>query len=491
MNLALLVQHTTTLRRLLILLAVYALAAHFTLSTSIFADPDIWWHLRTGQWIWEQRAFPHTDPFSQHGAGKAWAAYSWLFEVLMQWLYQRFGLQAISLYKAPVVLGILWSVLTLLRRLQQSFLSAMGLTILFLLVLAPLLTPRPWLLTILLFTLELHVLLHFRQTGNARGLLWLLPLFALWANIHIQFIYGFIPLALVTAEPVIEEFLRRPFSRRWLRTAWQFRAWLMLPTCFAATLLTPYHLRLYRPVLEIAQQADVYQYVLELQSMNFRHPGHWVMLGLTLWAAYRLGAEHERRAFPILFLLASVILTFRANRDVWVAALASITIIALLRPKPEAAMWEGLTKPRLLVIFLLGCLAAFLIAKRYNLSESALQKDVENNYPVAAARFVEERRYPGPLYNHFNWGGYLIWRLPHLPVSIDGRTNLYGAEYIGHSLGLWGGKPGWATDPELGAAGVVIAQANMPLCALLRFDQRFELVYEDAVAVVFRNRAAP
>jgi hypothetical protein len=335
------------------------------------------------------------------------------------------------------------------------------------------------------------VLLQFRQTGNARYLLWLLPLFALWANVHIQFIYGFIPLGLVVAEPVLEEFLRRPFSRRWLRAAWRFRAWLMLPVCFAATLLTPYHLRLYRPVLEITQQADVYQYVLELQSMNFRHPAHWVMLGLLLWTTYRLGRQNERRAFPPLFLLAGAALTFRANRDVWVVALASITILALLRPKADEATWQALTKPRLLMIFLLGCLSAFLLVKRYDLSENTLQKEVEKNYPVAAARFVEEHKLSGPLYNHFNWGGYLIWRLPQLPVSMDGRTNLYGAERIGHTLALWNGKLGWATDPELSAAGVVIGSVNLPLCTLLRGDERFELVYEDAVAAVFRKRSPP
>ncbi len=29
-----------------------------------------------------------------------------------------------------------------------------------------------------------------------------------------------------------------------------------------------------------------------------------------------------------------------------------------------------------------------------------------------------------PLFNPCGWGGYLIWRLPNMPVSIDGRPNL-------------------------------------------------------------------
>ncbi|HEX4946314.1 MAG TPA: hypothetical protein VFZ34_06615 [Blastocatellia bacterium] len=459
------------------------------MTSSIFADPDFWWHLRTAQWMLEHGAVPTTDPFSQGGAGKPWFAYSWLFELLLYSLYQRFGLSAILLYKVPLLLAILWSVLALLRQLGQSFLVAIGLTSLVVLALTPLLTPRPWLLTILFFTWELHLLIRFRQTGNTRCLYWLLPLFALWANVHIQFIYGFIPLVLVLAEPVLAEFLRRPFSSRWIKTARQFRAWWFIPACIAATLVTPYHWHLYRPVLEITQQAGVYKFVIELQSMNFRHPGHWVVLGLTLWAAYRLGQWQERKLFPALFLLAAAALSFRANRDGWVVALAAVTVIALTRAKTDAESWQSLTTPRLLAVFLFACLTLFFIAKRYGLTEAALQKEVEKSYPVAASRVVEERAYPGPLYNHFNWGGYLIWRLPHLPVSMDGRTNLYGEEGIQRSLDVWNGKFGWATDAELNAAALVIADVNQPLCSLLRLDQKFELVYEDAVAAVFRKRS--
>ena len=480
-----------TLRRLLIVLAVYVIATHFALNTSVLADPDFWWHLRTGQWMIAQGAVPTTDPFSSWGAGKPWAAYSWLFELIVYRLYERFGLISILIYKVPILLGILWSVLTLLRRLGQPFLAALGMTTLILLALTQALTPRPWLLTILFFTLELHLLLHFRQTGNGRCLFWLLPLFALWANVHIQFIYGFIPLGLIVAEPVIEEFLRRPFSMRWVRSALEFRWWWMIPACFVATLVTPYHIKLYRPVLEITQQMGVYQFVTELQSMNFRHPSHWIVLGLVLWAAYRLGAQAVRRAFPPLFLLAGVALSFRSTRDAWVAALAAVTILALVRSASASAKEPALPKLGMLAIFFLACGLSFLLAKRYDLSERTLQAEVEKSYPVAATRVIAERGYVGPLYNHFNWGGYLIWRLPNLPVSMDGRTNVYGEERIQRALDTWIGKPGWATDPELSAAGIIIADVNMPLCSLLRLDQRFELVYEDAVAAVFRRRVGP
>jgi hypothetical protein len=73
------------------------------------------------------------------------------------------------------------------------------------------------------------------------------------------------------------------------------------------------------------------------------------------------------------------------------------------------------------------------------------------------------------------------------PTPIDGRTNVHDVA-VTHSLAVWNGQPDWATDPELSAAGVVIAQRNFALTQLLRLDPRFEIAYEDPVAVVFIAR---
>jgi len=79
----------------------------------------------------------------------------------------------------------------------------------------------------------------------------------------------------------------------------------------------------------------------------------------------------------------------------------------------------------------------------------------------------------------------LIWQLPQLPVSVDGRTNVNGDERILRNLNTWSGHKSWADDPELAKSKLVIAALDMPLSSLLKLDKRFELVYEDAVATVF------
>jgi hypothetical protein len=68
---------------------------------------------------------------------------------------------------------------------------------------------------------------------------------------------------------------------------------------------------------------------------------------------------------------------------------------------------------------------------------------------------------------------------------MDGRTNLHGERRIEANLAVWGGQPGWESDPELSGAKLIIAELGRPLTALLRSDTRFKVVYEDKTAVVF------
>ena len=54
-------------------------------------DPDLWWHLRTGQWIVETGHIPHSDPFSFTRAGTAWVSHEWLSEVVFYEIWKYTG----------------------------------------------------------------------------------------------------------------------------------------------------------------------------------------------------------------------------------------------------------------------------------------------------------------------------------------------------------------------------------------------------------------
>ncbi|MGH8009310.1 MAG: hypothetical protein ACREQ3_20160, partial [Candidatus Binatia bacterium] len=190
------------------------------------------------------------------------------------------------------------------------------------------------------------------------------------------------------------------------------------------------------------------------------------------------GAGSEAGTFPWLLLVAGAFLSFRSRRDVWFVVVTAVAIIAASRSTTAVADCFVLTKRRVLCVVGAIVITLALVARIRHISGSGLESALAEKFPVAAAAVVEERGYMGPLYNHYNWGGYLIWRLRNLPVSMDGRSNIHGDTRIERSIETWTGRNGWASDPELTAARLVIAGTNDALASLLRLDARFELVYE-------------
>ena len=260
---------------------------------------------------------------------------------------------------------------------------------------------------------------------------------------------------------------------------------LLLLACLVATLITPYHFRLYTPILEYIGQTGAFQVVMELLPLSFRDLTDWLVIVLTIVAVFVLGWQRAWLPFPTLLLLMGTFLAFRARRDVWVLVLAAVFIVGefgrFVRSEPSF----GFTKLRAICVIGALTVSMYLIGLSRQISEQQLASVVARGFPVEAVKFINERNYSGPLYNDFNWGGYLIWALPRLLVSMDGRTNLHGDRRLERSVNTWSGLKGWESDPELMKARLVIGGVNRALTNLIRTDSRFKLVYEDAIAVVF------
>jgi hypothetical protein len=163
------------------------------------------------------------------------------------------------------------------------------------------------------------------------------------------------------------------------------------------------------------------------------------------------------------------------------AAAFIITDGAIIRLGGNAFRWTLGTVASLLAGLAIG---VGLIGRYRQLSEASLRTVVEQRYPVGAVEFVRRQKYDGPLFNSFDWGGYLIWSLPQIPVSIDGRGNIH-RHRVASVLQTWMGYPGWDSDRQLMESRIVIAERKWPLTSLLRLDSRFRLVYEDSTAAVF------
>src|SRR5262245_60755686 len=192
-----------TLRRLVIVVLVYCIPTFLAMVPIV--DPDIWWHLRTGQWIADHAQVPATDSFSAYGSGKPRVAYSWLFEILVYALFAKLGLMGIVVFTVSMSLLIALVLHGALRRAGLPFTVEVFFVAAALGAMSKVISPRPWLFSILFFTVELFILFHVRRTDKIAPLLVLPPLFVFWANLHMQFIYGLAVLGLFLVELLLSQ----------------------------------------------------------------------------------------------------------------------------------------------------------------------------------------------------------------------------------------------------------------------------------------------
>lgn len=451
-------------------------------------DFDIWWHLRVGDWIVQHGSVPRVDLFSSYGMGKPWIAYSWLFEVLISKLVQWFGLSGIIIYMAAMRAAIAVTMFDLLRRLGTGFWKMLGLAFVGLFAMSVNFGPRPHLFTILFFILELDILIAARKRQDWRLLLLLAPVFLVWANVHVQVIYGLFLLLLFAVEATLGHLLPR-LRQAALNTLPADRLWLCLALCGIVTLINPYSLQLYSVVFGYMGQTGQWSYITELQAPSFRDSRNYWELFIVLAAFFSLGWRREYRPLSLVLLVSGALLAFRSSRDAWFLIVPALAILPPGWTRDDVPPCKLSVQQAVLVVSGL-CISLALMARVFRLSDRHINAELNTEFPVAAVQYLKAHKLQGPIFNDYNWGGFLIYTLPEMPVSVDGRSNLHGDERIQRILATWNANPDWSLDDDLNTAHVVLASSNAPLTGLLRLNRSFRPIYEDHVAVIFQRESS-
>ncbi len=63
----------------------------FVMAVRVPTDTDTWWHIRSGEYIVENREIPKTDPFSHTRYGEDWIDHSWGSQIVIYGVYDLFG----------------------------------------------------------------------------------------------------------------------------------------------------------------------------------------------------------------------------------------------------------------------------------------------------------------------------------------------------------------------------------------------------------------
>ncbi|MGP0064565.1 MAG: tetratricopeptide repeat protein [Isosphaeraceae bacterium] len=210
------------------------LALTFLLGVFPLKDADIYWHLRTGDWIRQMGQVPRTDLFTYTREGVPWIDLHWIFQVAVSWLYEQGGVVALNLAKCAVTCVAVLLLVTSRRRewpvwvMLVAWLPA-------LLVLGGRMYVRPETLTLLYLSIFLAVVSRWDRYPY---LTLALPIVQVaWVNSQGLFVLGPIILVFALFDAVLKRGGFALERRRW----WKIVGIGSLAT-FAACLINPYGL---------------------------------------------------------------------------------------------------------------------------------------------------------------------------------------------------------------------------------------------------------
>ncbi len=371
-------------------------------------DPDVWWHMRNAQFLFQHHQILRQDTYSFTVAGHPWINTEWLSEVPFYLAYRTFGLVGLKSLSFFVLDTIFLLLLYLSYQESRNFKASAAACYLSFFLATVSFGPRTILFGYIYLLILLIILQRFRQGRTAP--LWAIPpLFCLWANTHGSWSLGLIVFFLIGVSGLIGGSWGRIFSERWTPT--QLRNLIITGLASVAALFAnPFGWRLVYYPFDLAFK----------QRLNIAHVAEWVSVDF-----------HDLRGKLVLLLIIGLLLVFALYSGltyIRFLVLLAIVVAPILAKvldffppyRPE------LETPRVnvgVIVVIVGLMAYFWPR------EAKVRQSVEQTYPANILPYLEAHPPEGNVMNFYLWGGYLGWNDPNFKDFVDSRVDIF--EYAG------------------------------------------------------------
>jgi len=420
---------------------VLCLAIGLVLGTKSLLDVDIGWHLAGGLWMLNAKQIPIADPFG--AAGNYWWCYSWLVEVIFAFVFKLADFRGLQILQSVSVLLSCYCLWRLFWRLPLPATNAKIETIDFIRVIALLITIvfisplwhlRPQLYSFILLT----VLLELAERNQLKPL-YLIPMIAVWSNIHLYWVYA--PLIVFIYES--SKFLTA--TQRPSLSAIASKLFFSIAPAF----LNPYPLQQFAGMWNyIFNHQQAYGLITEFQNLSLQQ-GYLFWLWATVFVIVLLGVRKSnyRSYLPsfCLFLLFAILSSLRIK---FVPIFGLIAMIVFCKQqifvhvfsvaKPHVGTTSSKTlmgTAKLLVILFIAVTASMAELP------SPLDSKLTELRRITNVAVEEQMNTPNrTILNHFDDGGWLALflllnnaetaRNVDIKTSIDGRTLVMGEKRL-------------------------------------------------------------
>jgi hypothetical protein len=476
---------------------VFVVFAIVIASADNFADPDLWMHIFVGKLIVGSGHIPSLDLFSYSAAGMPWRNHEWLSQVILALAYENLGVIGLKLLKL-ICAGVM--VFALKRGLEQTHVLTRVHRIILLLTAAAIATQmqfRPQLFTFAMMAIVMATIGSEVYRGKAR--LWpLIPLFALWANLHGGFVAGIGAMVVAATVLIVQDLRTGEYPSRGLRLG------VVAILAALATLLNPFGIEIWSRTFHSVSDPLIRLIINDWISLPGMLANEWHtskasllqdVLPLALFAVFVCSIalapsfdDAPMLAVAALFVCGAFLVARNVALAVIAMAIPAANHLGLAISKRSDNAATELQPPAAIALLICG-VVVLVVAGRVFKNRLPSQ----DRMPAAAVAFMRRQGLNGNILNEYEWGNYLVWHLaPENRVFIDGRAELVYPDsvirdYARFYYALDGGNELLGKYPH----NFVLVKPETGAYRVVSTDRDWKPIYRDSLAVLFAPASSP
>jgi hypothetical protein len=472
---------------------LYVLVYAFLFASRPISDADFWWYLKKGQYVFQSGQAPRIEAWSFTFPGIPWVAHGWLSGTVLYGIYAALGMYALVFIFAILVALSFWIVLKDTRVHPFIFASALLLGIWTVL---PNIGVRPRVFTLLLASIFLVTLQNYAHSGEGRSVWLLIPLTALWANLHGGFVIGCALIVLTGIGVVVDAWTSgQKLSPVWprLRTLA-----IVLVGCSFAALVNPYGIRIYEPARRALSSSVYSRTVVDWISPSFQQPELLPLLALILLSITAFALSPKRiRPSELLLFVATLYATLKAQRNMLIFGVVAAPMLARylqywLESTPLQPMFTEARstnrQPLRIALSVVMLLPLPVFVARLRSTAYAEPQQQRMKVPINAVEYMRTNQLTGNTFTFPSiWGGYVIWKLPSNPVYLDGR-DVYPEQFVAEYVEMVRGRADWKGPFARYGVDLVLIESGSLLARQLDNTNEWERVYQDEMSSVYKRR---
>jgi len=387
---------------------------------------DYFWHVKAGEYMVKNLTIPYVDVFSWYGIQKSlyWISHEWLSEVVIYTFKFLFGNAAPYVFCGVVhalIIGFLY--IFNQKSLQKNTLFTILWSSIGFMVFSKVMLPRPHMISFLLLVFTVY-LLYDNYYNKKSNKIFFLPLVSvLWANFHggssnLPYI---LCLIFIVGNLFNFKIGRLVSERIEIKQLLKYIAVFVL--CALAVNINPHGFKMFMYPYENMQDSFMLKTILEWAPPSLSDFGDLSAFALLGVVALVMMLSIKKIKFIDLALLgAFVFLGLKSSKFIPLLYIVSTFIVPNYMERKEEEFTKGAMWIFGSTILLLGGLIVCLTMPRR-----------DKMIPDEIISYIKEKN-PERLYNHYNYGGYLIYN--DIKVFIDGRADMYSKHNFRDAIDL-------------------------------------------------------